>query len=179
MTFGIVEPQFNCYIWRWLPKCGCFGTAAGRFCKGGLTKKIPEVGQNLHVTLHNITTICIRTHPHLGVFEMKFYPFFLGSNFHFFQGLGFWNRFSFGQTIGSPQYIIFWIRNKTVWWLCPKQYLWLVAWSCWTDETSRNAVRLGVNSVSTVLELKPVLVFPFRLSQVSVSISVFFATKSL
>ena len=62
------------------------------------------MGQNLHVTLHNITTIWIRTDPHLGVFEMKFYPFFLGSNFHFCQGLGFWNRFSCGQTIGSPHY---------------------------------------------------------------------------
>jgi hypothetical protein len=48
------------------------------------SKKIPEMGQNLHVTLHNITTIWILTDPHLGVFEMKFYPFFLGSNFHFF-----------------------------------------------------------------------------------------------
>ena len=67
-------------------------------------KRIPEKGQNLHVTLHNITTIWIRTHPHLGVFEMKFYPFFLGSVFHFCQGLGFWNRFSCGQTIGSPHY---------------------------------------------------------------------------
>ncbi len=35
MAFGIVEPQFNCCIWRWLLKCCCFGTAAGRFCKGG------------------------------------------------------------------------------------------------------------------------------------------------
>jgi hypothetical protein len=39
-TFGIVEPWFSCYIWRWLPKCGFFKTAPGRFWKGGFRGRL-------------------------------------------------------------------------------------------------------------------------------------------
>ena len=39
-TFGIVEPWFSCYIRRWLPKCGFFNTAPGRFWKGGLRGRL-------------------------------------------------------------------------------------------------------------------------------------------